>query len=108
MFFLEFENGFIQFDNVDMSEAAAKENAGGTLPGGIYGNVTRMEFCCRDDSYQEEPSTNFPNTRPFVLMMNNRTAAKDNSQSAQPDCQVVDGNVQTKLFIFSVSSISFI
>ncbi|KAK7473453.1 hypothetical protein BaRGS_00035282 [Batillaria attramentaria] len=62
-------HGYIQFDNKPSSGTEYVSTWSGTLPDGTYGEDTRWEFCCRDDSVLSVPM-DLPNDQPLALWRN--------------------------------------
>lgn len=56
-----FKTGWVQYDD------AATGSGTGSLPDGVFGADTRLEFCCRDDGFRELPLQTIPNTQPLIL-----------------------------------------
>ncbi|KAK3785149.1 hypothetical protein RRG08_021949 [Elysia crispata] len=67
-----FTEGFVQYDDGQGSGAMS-----GDLPGGVYGDDTRFEYCCKSTGFSEQ-ELHLPSRTPFVLFHN-----------GQNDCQNV-------------------
>ena len=70
-----FSGGTVYWDDEDTNNI---NNNDGTLPDGMYGGNTAIEFCCRKDGTASNPIF-LPTNRPFILI------------AATSDCQNVDG-----------------
>ena len=56
--------GFIKWDDENDRN---RNHISGTLPDGLYGSDTEIEFCCRTDGDKRDPIS-LPTTTPFFLL----------------------------------------
>lgn len=80
MYFSDFKDGFIQFDNIPPT-ATKNVTWKAPLPDGTYNTNVRQEFCCRDDGSIDTPIS-LPTAMAFALY-----------KAKYEGCQKVKGDV---------------
>ncbi|XP_050396406.2 uncharacterized protein LOC126814966 [Patella vulgata] len=86
-----FGEGYVQFDDTIRS-AAQNNTKSGELPDGVFGDDTRLEFCCRADGFKNVP-LELPNDKALILYQNS-------IDTAWPECQAV-ANMNSRRFYYT-------
>ena len=64
-----FTDAYVQYD--DNPKDGNSNSHTGALPDGVFGENTRLEYCCRDNGFTFEPIF-LPNRNPFILFKNGK------------------------------------